>query len=72
MFVLPAARVGADPRVCPNNNESLREKFFKNLFQNLSKLLIYGFLSSHPSVVRVLSPTSYESGKSRAVLVVFK
>ena len=37
MFVLPAARVGADPRVCPNNNESLREKFFKNLFQNLSK-----------------------------------
>ncbi len=23
--------------VCPNNNESLREKFFKNLFQNLSK-----------------------------------
>ncbi len=23
--------------VCPNKNESLREKFFKNLFQNLSK-----------------------------------
>ena len=31
--------------VCPNNNESLREKFFKNLFQNLSKLLIYGFFA---------------------------
>ena len=41
MFVLPAARVGADPRVCPNNNESLPEKFFKNLFQNLSKYFMF-------------------------------
>ena len=32
-------RVGADPRVCPNNERSLREKFIKNLIQNLSKLM---------------------------------
>ena len=43
MFVLPAARVGADPRVCPNNNESLREKFIKNLIQNLTKCLLHRF-----------------------------
>jgi len=31
--------VGADPCVCPNNERSLREKFIKNLIQNLSKLM---------------------------------
>ena len=28
--------VGADPRVCPNKEGSLREKLFKNLIQNLT------------------------------------
>ena len=31
--------VGADPRVCPNKKGSLRSKSFKNLIQNLSKLI---------------------------------
>ena len=32
-------RVGADPRVCPNKKVSLRSKSFKNLIQNLSKII---------------------------------
>jgi len=36
--------VGAAPRVCPTKEESLREKFIKNLIQNLSKIINEKFM----------------------------
>ena len=43
-------RVGADPRVCPNKERSLREKFIKNLIQNLSKFFLrYATKAAKPS-----------------------